>query len=238
MTENTKHTFEISEPGSDVQIFAVTQRENSGYWNATEMCGAYGKTWSRYAQNPKTKVFLQALADELGIELSGKVTDYPLPLIQTQRGGRTWVHKRVAVHLAGWLSTPFALAMNRACTDHFVDKKEFPRAVSAEHLTNEEICAEHLKRMNHADALRDELERLRSQIQNQDREKDARIYNLEEQLLKVSKLFDGVRAHAYRDWKKVVEPAAEAVDRNRLERSRNTNIIQHGLFKKRDNGQE
>jgi hypothetical protein len=84
----------------------IGQRVTDGYVNATAMCKAAGKEWSHYRENKTTKEFLDALAPVLGIPR----TD----LTQTIQGGEpsrqgTWVHPRVAIHLAMWCSPEFAV---------------------------------------------------------------------------------------------------------------------------------
>lgn len=82
----------------------VEQRSADGYINATAMCKAAGKEWAHYASNKQTKAFMEVLATKLGIP--------SLSLIEVRRGGKepgTWVHPKVAIHLAGWLSPEFAV---------------------------------------------------------------------------------------------------------------------------------
>jgi KilA-N domain len=84
----------------------IQQRAGDGYVNATAMCQAAGKLFGDYARLDATKAFLRALEAETG---------YPITeLIQSLRGGRpelqgTWIHPKVAIHLAQWLSPEFAV---------------------------------------------------------------------------------------------------------------------------------
>jgi hypothetical protein len=84
----------------------INQRTLDGYVNATAMCKAAGKIWNNYWQNASTKAFANALCGDTGIPVS--------ELIQSVRGGLpdmqgTWVHPKVALHLAQWLSPDFAV---------------------------------------------------------------------------------------------------------------------------------
>jgi hypothetical protein len=85
---------------------AIGQRIADGYISATAMCKATGKEWSNYRQNQATAEFLEALASSLGIP-----RDLIVQVVTTgpndQRG--TWVHPRVAIHLAMWCSATFAV---------------------------------------------------------------------------------------------------------------------------------
>src|SRR5689334_12214916 len=84
----------------------VQQRRNDGYINATAMCEAVGKLFGHYRANKTTDAFLAALASDIGIPIS--------ELVQSVKGGDpvlqgTWVHPKVAIHLAQWLSPEFAV---------------------------------------------------------------------------------------------------------------------------------
>ena len=93
----------------------VHQRATDGYINATAMCKAVRKKFHDYFRLRATGPFLQALADKTGIPTSSTVEGIPSTgLIQTIQGGPahlqgTWVHPRVAIHLAQWLSPEFAV---------------------------------------------------------------------------------------------------------------------------------
>lgn len=87
----------------------IEQRAVDGYINATAMCRAAGKLFGHYNENAATKAFLDELATDVGIPISG--------LVQTIKGGAglqgTWVHPHVAVNLAQWLSPKFAVQVSR-----------------------------------------------------------------------------------------------------------------------------
>lgn len=81
-----------------------------GYLDATAMCRANGKLWGHYWENKSTQEFLAALSVDMGIPIS--------ELVRVRKGGSvilqgTWVHRRVAIHLAYWCNTAFAILVNR-----------------------------------------------------------------------------------------------------------------------------
>jgi hypothetical protein len=81
-------------------------RSSDGYVNASKMCRSGGKLWANYYQGDITKEFLEALSSNIGIPI--------LRLVVSQRGGNhsgTWVHHRVAINLATWISPEFAVAV-------------------------------------------------------------------------------------------------------------------------------
>jgi len=87
----------------------ITRRDSDGFADATAMCQANGKRWNHYQENERTTAYLQALAASLGIpadQLVITTTTGPNHL----RG--TWVHPRLAVDLARWLSPQFAVWMD------------------------------------------------------------------------------------------------------------------------------
>lgn len=84
----------------------VEQRVADGYFNATAMCTAANKLFNDYSRLKTTTGFLLALQTDTGIPVT--------ELIQQLRGGEphlqgTWVHPKVAIHLAQWLSPEFAV---------------------------------------------------------------------------------------------------------------------------------
>lgn len=90
----------------EVQGNSIHQRSSDGYINATAMCRAAGKRWPDYWRLPAAKEFVE--------ELSSVVHIHTTELVQTNTGGDprlqgTWVHPDVAIHLAQWLSSKFAV---------------------------------------------------------------------------------------------------------------------------------
>ncbi|WP_020594132.1 KilA-N domain-containing protein [Kiloniella laminariae] len=84
----------------------INQRIEDGYISATLMCCAAGKLFSDYRRLSSTREYLSALKSDMGNPTTG--------LIQSRRGGvpseqGTWVHPKVAIHLAQWLSPKFAV---------------------------------------------------------------------------------------------------------------------------------
>lgn len=87
----------------------ISRRDGDGYADATAMCQANGKEWYGYIRTERTTDYIQALAASLGIpadQLVITTTTGPNHL----RG--TWVHPRLAVDLARWLSPQFAVWMD------------------------------------------------------------------------------------------------------------------------------
>ena len=84
----------------------VIARPEDGYINATQLCKAGGKEYSGWFRNSKTEEYLE----ELEVVLKICRTD----LLKLNNGGRyneqqTWVHPRVAIHIAQWISPKFAV---------------------------------------------------------------------------------------------------------------------------------
>lgn len=86
-------------------------RRADGYVNATAICKANGKRWHEYSSNQRTREYLAALTGAL--RSAGNPAD-PVEVITAganhQRG--TWVHPRIAVDLARWISPAFAVWMD------------------------------------------------------------------------------------------------------------------------------
>ena len=99
-----------------VQKSVIDQRATDGYINATAMCQAAGKRLNNYLRLDTTKAFIDALETDTRISAT--------ELIQTLRGGNptlqgTWVHPRVAIHLAQRLSPGFAVQVSKWVLEWF-----------------------------------------------------------------------------------------------------------------------
>jgi hypothetical protein len=88
---------------------AIQRRQADGFVNATAMCRAGGKRWNHYASNARTFEYLQALSGSAGIPADLLVTSIATGPNHL-RG--TWIHHRLAVDLARWISPSFAVWMD------------------------------------------------------------------------------------------------------------------------------
>ncbi|MBF0421101.1 MAG: KilA-N domain-containing protein [Magnetococcales bacterium] len=90
----------------NIDGIVIPQRAKEGYINATAMCQAAGKLFGHYNTLQTTREFLVELEADIGIPIS--------KLIQVVKGGKpemqgTWIHPKVAIHLAQWLSPKIAV---------------------------------------------------------------------------------------------------------------------------------
>jgi hypothetical protein len=105
----------------------IQRRPIDGYVNATAMCQAGGKRWFDYVRLDRTEAYIAVLASALAgnpateNRCAAAVARNPATgsdgLIQTQQGGQpqlqgTWIHPRLAVDLARWISPAFAVWMD------------------------------------------------------------------------------------------------------------------------------
>jgi hypothetical protein len=86
----------------------IRQRADN-YFDATAMCRAYGKAFADYNRLKETGEFLKALSVDMGIPISNLIVTI-IGRPATSQG--TWVHERVAIDLARWLSPQFAVIVN------------------------------------------------------------------------------------------------------------------------------
>jgi hypothetical protein len=91
---------------------AITRRRSDGFVNATAMCKVGSKRWPDYMRLNQAQAYITALAAVVQIPTTG-----PKGLIQSVWGGTpdlqgTWIHPRLAVDLARWISAPFAVWMD------------------------------------------------------------------------------------------------------------------------------
>lgn len=99
------HQYSMDLISHEVEKSIIQQRAGDGYINATQLCQAAGKRWHNYVRNETTGHFLRALSAKTRISV---------PLlnqeVRTPEGiASTWVHPKVAIHLAQWLSADFAV---------------------------------------------------------------------------------------------------------------------------------
>lgn len=105
-------------PGHDCRIWhgtAIQRRQSDGYVNATAMCQANGRLFADYARLARTQEYLTALAAVVTPVAGNPIT--ASSLICTIQGGTpalqgTWIHPRLAVDLARWISPAFAVWMD------------------------------------------------------------------------------------------------------------------------------
>lgn len=108
----------------------IQRRQSDGFINATAMCKAGGKRWNHYASNERTEEYMVALQRHLEAEnpcgaavagnpatLSYGIAERTAALIDVRQSGRpdqqgTWIHPRLAVDLARWISPAFAVWMD------------------------------------------------------------------------------------------------------------------------------
>lgn len=111
----------------------IYQRTGDGYVNATAMCKMFGKEFKRYNALSSTKEFITELSARSGITT--------WDIIITKQGGDphlkgTWVHPHLAVDLARWLSTKFAVKVSEWVFDW----------ISGKNLPTEKFIPHHLRR--------------------------------------------------------------------------------------------
>jgi len=88
---------------------AIWRRSQDGYVNATAMCQANGKRLFNYTRSERTRAYIAALAADAGIPATG-IIDMRCGGTPTNQG--TWIHPRLAVDLARWISPQFAVWMD------------------------------------------------------------------------------------------------------------------------------
>ena len=102
VTEDT--TFKLKLLNNEVLDIAIRK---DGYVNATQLCKAGNKLFGHYQTSKQTQDYLQALSFNIGIP----ITD----LLDIKQGGinqGTYVHRKVAYHLAQWISPHFAVQVS------------------------------------------------------------------------------------------------------------------------------
>lgn len=118
----------------------ISRRDGDGFADATAMCRANSKDLFDYQRLERTAAYLTALGDSLNLpadQLVLTTTSGPNHL----RG--TWIHPRLAVDLARWLSPQFAVWMDGwflEQQDHQHATAAMPSGIEMEHLLDQRIC--------------------------------------------------------------------------------------------------
>lgn len=94
----------------------LSQRHSDGYVNATALCHDEGKLFGDYVRLKTTKDYLNELSRSMGIPIDHLV--YSIKTRSNENRG-TWVHPKVAIHLAQWLSPRFAVFVTNIMMDWF-----------------------------------------------------------------------------------------------------------------------
>ena len=103
------HQMSLTLIQHEVNNSVITQRAGDGYINATELCKVAGKLWHQYRMEEQTGHFLRALAIRTSTETSQIIQDRES---LAGAGNDVWVHPKVAIHLAQWLSADFAVQVS------------------------------------------------------------------------------------------------------------------------------
>ena len=85
----------------------IAQRPMDGYIHATALCKKAGKLFADYNRLSSTQAFLKALSTDMEIPTSVLIQSFKGGVEPKQQG--TWVHPKVAINLAQWLSPQFAV---------------------------------------------------------------------------------------------------------------------------------
>jgi hypothetical protein len=102
-------TFKLKLLNNEILDIAIRK---DGYINATQLCKAGNKLFGHYQTSKQTQDYLQALSSNIGIPI--------MKLLDSKVGGShsgTYVHRKVAYHLAQWISPQFALQVSNWLKD-------------------------------------------------------------------------------------------------------------------------
>jgi hypothetical protein len=113
----------------------ISRRTTDGYVNATAMCKANNKQWSKYRESDRCQTYVDALAETSEIRM--------FDLIESRQGqgGGTWVHPQVAVDLARWISAPFAVWMDGWFLESIQQAQPTPVETTPPRLREAEVIA-------------------------------------------------------------------------------------------------
>ena len=111
---NTKYEI-IEINGIDITVdISLLIKTEELFFNATEMAKPFCKLPSEYLRLPSTEKYIEALIvlSEDNNDMGKSRNDF----VETKRGGKyqgTWLHKKLALDFARWLSPIFAVRMDQ-----------------------------------------------------------------------------------------------------------------------------
>jgi hypothetical protein len=85
-----------------------------GYCNATQLCKANGKIFGNYIRLKRSKAYLKALSAKTGIKISDLVIEIKGAPDGDPSLQGTWVHQKVAINIASWISPEFEVWASEA----------------------------------------------------------------------------------------------------------------------------
>jgi len=121
MPKHQSHQYSLTLIQHQVNNSVIAQRESDGYINATELCKAAGKRWYNYVRNETSGQFIRALEAKTQISALELIQEVTIAGVTA-----TWVHPKVAIHLAQWLSADFAVQVSEWVYD-WLNGKEAPK---------------------------------------------------------------------------------------------------------------
>jgi len=142
-------TFKLKLLNNEILDIAIRK---DGYINATQLCKAGNKLFGHYQTSKQTQDYLQALSSNIGIPI--------MKLLDSKVGGShsgTYVHRKVAYHLAQWISPQFAVQVSNVLDELILTGKvELGKEKSTDELEN--VYKEKLSHMeNQLESTKNEL---------------------------------------------------------------------------------
>lgn len=121
-----QHQYSLALIKHQMNQTVISQRESDGYINASDLCKAAGKRWHNYIRNETTGHFVRALEAKTRISALELIQEVTIAGVTA-----VWVHPKVAVHLAQWLSADFAVQVSEWVYE-WLDGKGKPTGAPAE----------------------------------------------------------------------------------------------------------
>ena len=135
LTKSSDGLFNCNLKLPDKSSITIPMRED-GMINATMLCKAHGKKLlTNYTRNKETKEYLEELSSDMRISITQLIEVCKGNTSKFQQG--TWVHRKVAIHLAQWLSPSFAVQVSNWLDELLITGKvELGNEKSSEELDN------------------------------------------------------------------------------------------------------
>lgn len=118
----------------------ITCRLPDGYFNATQLCSAGGKSFGDWYANKSSNKFLDELSIDINIDKTSLILFEDTNNSKTKT---TWVHPRVIINIAQWISVKFNVKISKCIHEMMV----FGDASKIKIRSNEEIMEEQIRQI-------------------------------------------------------------------------------------------
>ena len=138
-----------------IEGLTIICRASDGYINATQLCKAGGKLYGTWRDNDKAEKFITALSSSIGAPVN-KLIKKEFAGPNETRG--TWVHPRVAINIAQWISPKFDVLVG-----NWIDSLRYTVNVQSTYI---DYLLHRLESIEHQSELHSQISQLNKELED------------------------------------------------------------------------